>query len=85
MNMARNLTNTAVLPVGYVLGIRVYRGPEPRITLRSIRATLLGYTNGLYEMGKQNGFISTQSGGRRDVFLHRYLAKPEILGVGGLG
>ena len=32
--MALNRTDTAVLPVGYVLGIRVYRGPETRITLR---------------------------------------------------
>ncbi len=37
--MARNPTDTALLPVGYVLGIRVYRGPKTRITLRSIRAT----------------------------------------------
>ena len=29
MGMARNPTDTAVLPVGYVLGIRVYRGPKP--------------------------------------------------------
>ena len=37
--MARNLTDTAAFPMRYGFGIRVYRGPETRITLRSIRAT----------------------------------------------
>jgi hypothetical protein len=41
MDMAQNLTDTAVLPMGYVLDIWVYRDPDTRITLRSIRATTI--------------------------------------------
>jgi len=41
MEMTRNPTDTAVLPVGYVLNIRVYYGPDTRITLRP--STSLSY------------------------------------------
>lgn len=43
--MARNPTDTAVLPMGYAWGIRVYRDSKTRITLRFIRATLANKGN----------------------------------------